>query len=92
VILHEEGDGKERAHADDGLRRELDDRGRRRDHPGGDHQGHARRIPHGHGLAPPSRAEHGEFPTMQRMERVVDGDGGTYGFMAISWPMSISTR
>src|SRR4029453_5436437 len=75
VILHEEGDGTERAHADHGLGSQVDGGGRRRDHPGGDDERHSRRIPHGHNLASAARPEYREFPIMQRMEGEVDGDG-----------------
>lgn len=81
VVLQEDGDRPERANTDDGLRAELDRGGRRRDHPDRNHKRHARWIPNGHGLAPVSKAENLQFLAMQRMERIVNGDGRTYGVM-----------
>jgi hypothetical protein len=49
-------------------------------HPGGNHEGPAGGIANGHGLVALARSHDRKFLAMQRVEGVLDDNGGTYGF------------
>ena len=82
---HKGGDRAESPTADDRVRSDLNEGGVGAKHPGGNHESPAGGIANGYRLVTLARSHDRKFLAMQRVEGVLDDNGGTYGVMTPSW-------